>query len=316
MRNLQSDSVTRRQRAIFRSLTPMSKAGALIPFGGPGDGQYLVPDDLDGLEALFSPGVADRKSFEDEFVLRLGIQAHLMDASTDVDRLKTPLLEKQTFLKKWLEPERSSNSVSLEEWVQEMAPGKSDLALQMDIEGAEYRNLAKAPRPLLRRFRIIVIELHGLGRLGQQPARFIRENGRAIAALTADHKVVHAHPNNNSRVFSFSTPPYEVPDVVEFTLLRKDRVRNWQGATPSPYETPHIDDLGWNTINRVPIFLNDFWIPEKGLEQSLARRQTILRAWLRAVATDQRRLSAITNLVDEQQRKMEDWRRWNGRSEG
>jgi hypothetical protein len=44
-------------------------------------------------------------------------------------------------------------------------PSSDDLILQMDIEGAEWHVLLNVSRDTLRRFRIIVIELHDLERL-------------------------------------------------------------------------------------------------------------------------------------------------------
>ena len=53
----------------------------------------------------------------------------------------------------------SADSISLQQWVEELAPNPTDdLLLQIDIEGAEYRNIIATSAETLRRFRIIIIE--------------------------------------------------------------------------------------------------------------------------------------------------------------
>lgn len=92
-----------------------------------------------------------------------GIPCHMCDHSSNVEAFATPLIEgRQTFLKKWLDVTGAADSVALADWVALRAPGTADLLLQMDIEGAEYRNLLGTPDDVLRRFRIVVLELHGL----------------------------------------------------------------------------------------------------------------------------------------------------------
>ena len=85
----------------------------------------------------------------------------MCDFSSDLEKFKTPLIEgMQTFKKKWLDIDGDEDSISLEEWVKELSPDAcNDLILQIDIEGAEYRNLLAADTSTLNRFRIIIIEL-------------------------------------------------------------------------------------------------------------------------------------------------------------
>ena len=52
----------------------------LIRLGNNGDGGYLVPDDLNGIEACFSPGVADNVNFE-KALAKKKISSYLLDKS-------------------------------------------------------------------------------------------------------------------------------------------------------------------------------------------------------------------------------------------
>ena len=67
---------------LLRSLHPVSTNKALIRLGPHGDGGYLVPNDLEGIEALFSPGVDVLSGFEKDCA-KLGMQVYLADRSVD-----------------------------------------------------------------------------------------------------------------------------------------------------------------------------------------------------------------------------------------
>lgn len=139
-----------------------------IRIGGNYDGAYLTPDDLEGNEACFSPGVYNRKDFEDELARRFSIRSHLCDFGSSPEWLQTPLLAGlQTFEAGWLDIKGTPDSVCLDDWIQryEPAPPSGDLILQMDIEGGEGRNLLSTSKTCLQRFPIIAIELHNLDAL-------------------------------------------------------------------------------------------------------------------------------------------------------
>ncbi len=55
-RELISDFVT--------AIRPVDTEHELIRVGSPADGGYLIPNDLEGVKWLFSPGVSDNWSFE------------------------------------------------------------------------------------------------------------------------------------------------------------------------------------------------------------------------------------------------------------
>lgn len=54
---------------LFEIIRPKSCPFRLKRIGGSQDGAYLIPDDLVGIEACFSPGVNCIKLFEDELSL-------------------------------------------------------------------------------------------------------------------------------------------------------------------------------------------------------------------------------------------------------
>ena len=55
---------TKRIGDLVKRLRPVTTEHELIRIGADADGGYLVPNDLSGLTACFSPGVDDIASFE------------------------------------------------------------------------------------------------------------------------------------------------------------------------------------------------------------------------------------------------------------
>ena len=71
--------------AVFELLKPKPSSHPLMRIGENCDGSYLVPEDLDGITACFSPGVNNFKHFEDTLVDTYGIDCHMCDFSSDVE---------------------------------------------------------------------------------------------------------------------------------------------------------------------------------------------------------------------------------------
>lgn len=241
-------------------LAPRPCPFELIRIGGSGDGAYLVPDDLVGIDACFSPGVNNSKDFEDALVRQFGIKCHMCDFSSDPSRFKTPLIEgMQTFTKKWLDTNGSSDSISLAEWIGENSPFSSkDLILQMDIEGAEYRNLLSADQSTLSRFRIVVIELHGLLAL-EKSLELSKDIETLLRKLSLTHVCVHVHPNNYSGAFIDPDTGLNIPYTLEATYLRRDRFCDSSSKYIRP-QLPHPDDICWNVRKNPPLHLNEKWL--------------------------------------------------------
>jgi hypothetical protein len=240
-------------------LRPKPSPVPLVRIGGDGDGAYLVPDDLEGVVACFSPGVNNWKTFEDELVNVHGMTCHMCDRSSDVEAFATPLVAgRQTFLKKWLDVDGAADSIALADWVEMQAPRTGDLLLQMDIEGAEYRNVLGTPDDVLRRFRIIVLELHGL-EVALDDARFEEQLGPLLRTLDRHFICVHAHANNCCGEVPLPGTALNLPRVIELSFLRRDRFPlpadpSW----PAPV-LPHPLDIRRNTDAQPPLFLNAAW---------------------------------------------------------
>ena len=260
-------------------MKPKASPFRLIRIGGWRDGAYLIPDDLDGIEACFSPGVSNSKNFEDDLTDVYGIKCHMCDYSSDVTELKTPLREKmQTFKKKWLDIDCSPNNTSLEDWIEELSPvATRDLLLQMDIEGAEYRNLLNCKDSVLKRFRIIVLELHGLG-IVNNAVKFEKNLRPLLRKIDKNFVCVHAHPNNYGGDFMLADTGFNIPNLVELTFLRKDRFDRVKVSDLHKPLIPHPLDISFNVAVKRPLFLSEAWCNDGS--RDIVSKITMLRCWL------------------------------------
>ena len=242
-------------------LKPYESPFELIRIGGNEDGAYLIPNDLKNIKACFSPGVSNRKDFEDELARKYNIKSYMCDFSSDLGNFKTDLInEMQFFDKKWLDINNKENTISLDIWVKKYISNcTDDLMLQMDIEGAEYRNLLAASETLLNRFRILVIELHNVHTLVQDESD--NEVELLLKKLNRTHLCVHAHPNNCCGEIIDEVTGMNIPRVIELTFLRKDRFIN--GIKSLTSAIPNQKDIAVNVIGFPPLHLNKRWFHPK-----------------------------------------------------
>jgi hypothetical protein len=220
---------------LLKRLWPQDSGKQLIRIGGDGDGGYLVPDDLEGIEYCFSPGVSTSSDFENQLADR-GIRSFLADYSVEAPAILRPEF---TFDRKFLGSTNSGKFLTLAAWKdQYLKDYTGDLILQMDIEGAEYQVILNTPDELLDQFRIIVIEFHSLDRL-LDPLLF-GIFSTCFDKLLNSFCVVHIHPNNFYG--SVGRGQIEVPPMMEFTFLNKRRVGTTSPVRvfPNPLDAPNV----------------------------------------------------------------------------
>lgn len=231
---------------LIRKLRPQNCGLELIRIGASGDGGYLIPNDLEGIEYCFSPGVGPLSDFENDLADR-GIRTFLADYSVEGPAITRPEF---TFDKKFLGSSDRDEFFTLTAWKEKYLKGYSgDLLLQMDIEGAEYEVILNAPDELLNQFRIAVIEFHALDRLFD-PFVF-KIYSECFEKLLRYFHIAHIHPNNLCR--RVKKGKIEILTFMEFTFLNKRRVH----STRPQQEFPHKLDMD-NSIGR-PIVLPKCW---------------------------------------------------------
>jgi hypothetical protein len=215
-------------------LVPIGCSKPMIRIGGKTDGAYLIPDDLKEIDACFSPGTSHEIGFEKELAESYNIDSYMCDASVDPESLDLSDSHYH-FEPKWLGSFNDEGTQSLEHWVKNSSHSDANnLLLQMDIEGAEYSTILATPPSIIKKFRIVVIELHGLERLSN--SRFLTKTFMpTMAKLLAYFDCVHAHANNCCGTSHLAG--VDVPKVIELSFYRKEcNVGPKQASIPHPLD--------------------------------------------------------------------------------
>jgi len=237
----------RRIESLLARLYPLALPAPLLRLGPVGDGGYLVPDDLAGIEACFSPGVGLLSGFEKDCADR-GMRVFLADASV---AHPGELHERFHFTRKFLGVTSNEQFMTLDDWVAGAGvQADSDLMLQIDIEGFEYEVLLGASDRLMRRFRMIVAEFHLLDQFWNEA--FFGLASRAFEKILQTHACVHIHPNNSSPLLKKGG--MAIPPLAEFTFLRRDRLRE-----PLHHATRFPHPLDSDNTDRPHFVLPDCW---------------------------------------------------------
>jgi hypothetical protein len=229
-------------QSLMQKLFPVYPGKEMIRLGPKSDGGYLVPDDLKGIEACFSPGVDIISGFEKECA-DLGMKVFLADRSIEQPTESHNLFY---FTKKYVGVTTNDDFMTVDDWVASSLPGtNADIMLQIDIEGYEYETFLSISDSLMRRFRIIVAEFHYLDQLWNRP--FFQLTSRMFEKILQTHTCVHIHPNNYFG--PLKKGGVTIPPIAEFTFYRKDRICN-----PSYAKTfPHPLDIDNTDHPRFPL---------------------------------------------------------------
>lgn len=217
-------------------IRPQHQSKELIRIGSNNDGGYLVPDDLNGINYCFSPGVSNNSSFEEQ-LSSYNIHCYLADYSVLGPSIENPMF---SFTKKYLGNKNDFRTMRLVSWIQ-ANKHDCDMILQMDIEGAEYQVILDTPSDVLSKFRILVIEFHGFNQLDQQHCYDLIST--TFYKLLNDFKIVHVHANNCCK--SYKLDGQEIPLVMEFTFLRNDRFIKVEGNSilPNRLDQKNIEEI-------------------------------------------------------------------------
>jgi len=233
----ETNDATRRVFNALRLLTPRDALGVgKIRIGGKSDGGYVLLDLLNPRQVVMSFGIGPTVTFDQEMAER-GHAILMFDHTIAALPGHHP-----GFV--WYREGVAGESVpgkklfSLAEHMKKLPEDCIDPILKMDVEGAEWDTLAATPRPLLRRFAQITLELHTLLKLAEPGF-----NARVLAALSAlaqDFVPVHVHGNNCGALGQAGGLP--CVDTLEITYVRRDLC----AAVPSQtwYPTP-LDDSNY-----------------------------------------------------------------------
>ena len=230
---------------ILKRLLPYKTGFDLIRLGNDNDGGYLVPDDLSNISRNYSAGVGDLTKFEEDLEEKYSIPSSMVDFK-DVDPKLLP--KKSKFIKKKIGISSYEENLSINDWLDNES---GEIILKMDIEGDEYLTLSSMSDKNLKKIRILVIEIHDLRHLRNYS--FFKTFEKVLLKLNNFFYVCHLHINNVSKVKDIGG--YSVPDMLEVTLIRKNRVKNFTNQFAS---IPHKLDQK-TVLKQKEIFLDKKW---------------------------------------------------------
>jgi hypothetical protein len=119
--------------------------------------------------------------------------------------------------------------------------------MQLDIEGAEFTELLRIPVKDLLKFRILVVEFHGLERITNSEF-FKGVISPVFERITNNFDVVHSHANNCCGAIDIQGEI--IPRVLEVTFHQKSRSLGLKGERRIPHaldvpNEPRKDDVIW-----------------------------------------------------------------------
>jgi hypothetical protein len=224
---------------LAQQARPMrAKASPKVRIGSNSDGGYVLNRAFEELGAVLSLGVGDNASF-DQFFHSHGTPVIQVDGTID-----KPPFETAAFIRKNVAKDSSATTISLAE-ICDMASGLpgvagKDMILKFDIEGSEWEVFLNASGSLLKRFRIMTGEFHGLTRL--LDVNFFLRARTVLDKLCQNHQVTHIHANNIGKVGMVEG--VLVPDLLEVTFLRRDfgPFEACDDPIPGPLDYPNQSD--------------------------------------------------------------------------
>ena len=219
-------------------LRPIITQYPLVRLGNLGDGGYLVPDDLQVVEACFSAGCDLKWSFERDLFEKYKIISNIIDEES---KRPADLPSVFSYTPAFLGIKNSPETIKFSDWVNNLKRNQNgNLMLQMDIEGSEWKLILEIPEDVLINFSILVIEFHNSENF--RIARLFDGTYRpAIEKILRYFEPVHIHGNNNCGTVDFGN--FQFPQVFEMTFLRKDRIVSSEGycELPNPLDSKNVE---------------------------------------------------------------------------
>ena len=230
---------------VLKKLLPFKIEHNLLRLGEENDGGYLIPNDFYGIKNNYSAGVGELTKFEKDLEERFSIKSNMVDFN-HIDPKIFPKNSK--FLKKKIGIISAENELNIKDWVKDE---NEEIILKMDIEGDEYLTSTSISDENLNKIRIFVLEVHDLRHLRNY--FFFKTFEKIISRLNNVFYVCHLHANNSSEIKNIGG--FKIPDMLEITLIRKDRIKNFSRQYA---ELPHKLDQK-TVLNKDEIFIDKNW---------------------------------------------------------
>jgi hypothetical protein len=188
-----------------------------LRIGNNTDGGYIMFDDFDRTAIVYSFGIGGSVSFDLQLA-QMGKQVFMFDHTIDGLPVQHPNFSFHRLgLGSSDAPEESLLSLAGHVAGNGHA-GRTDLALKMDVEGAEFAAIIATPTETLRQFRQLVIEVHSVPQLAHEEyaARFIE----TFSKINSVFNLCHVHANNCAPLLLVEGMP--IVECLELSYIRKD----------------------------------------------------------------------------------------------
>jgi len=203
-----------------------------IRIGAPNDGGYVVLDKLNPTQKIFSYGLSWNLAFDHDFAQR-GHNVYMFDHTIENLTVQHPYFH---WAKEGISTEVDvlGPMSTLEDHLSKFAAQEKNIILKMDIEGAEWKVLEKAPLETLLCAEQIILELHDFRKIKEEA--WYASAYTALKKLTDNFLLFHVHANNCAPIVLVDN--IAVADVLEVSFVRKDLVTSTQSQTFYP---THLD---------------------------------------------------------------------------
>jgi hypothetical protein len=226
--------------ATWSRLRPKKTENTLIRLGTKnGDGGYLIPDNLD-FDGCLSAGLADNLDFEVDVAQIYGCPVHMIDGS-----IQEPVIQHSNFFfrKLFLGAVSGGQFISFEDWYRESGLAEN-LLLKVDIEGAEYPSFLGVREETMKKFKVMIFELHSLEQLATKLGNSLISS--FLDKVSKNHTIIHSHANNVGGTWNFGKD--SIPSGLEITLIRNDCVEFVDGGGYAAL--PHTLDRKCDPLRR------------------------------------------------------------------
>lgn len=193
------------------------------------DGGYVLLDDLESNDTIYSMGIGDEITFDLELAT-LGKKIFMFDHTVNGPPVSHPNFH---FFRHEISActDESAGQFTIQGELERLGHvGRSDLLLKIDIDGAEYDVFPRTTGDTLRHFRQMTMEIHGLLNLGDPVfrAKFVS----ALARINSVFTLFHVHANNYGQIGFVDG--FVIPDVLELSYVRSDLAEREASATLYP----------------------------------------------------------------------------------
>ena len=226
---------------FFNKLKIFSTNHTLQRCGNDSDGGYVAPKEIiNSLDYLVSIGVEDNISFElDLMSVNKNLQTVLVDGT--IENFTPP--DNVRLINKNLAKTNDDDHITLEEVLTDI--NCENIALQIDIEFDEWDIFNSLPKEILKKFKLIIIELHFVfideetllksQNLTPYFNRFysstykeinkmlLEKYDNVLSKFLVDFSIVHLHANNSLKLINYEGITF--PPLLEVTLLKNTEIK-------------------------------------------------------------------------------------------